>query len=162
MAQTWSRVRARVVPKLKQIYRGNQSAYQPVEDIETTNNNSDVYTNNNYSCVNQNALDLPTPDSPSLARLQRWGRNLTGLHGLFTPQPRRYLAVPRTPTLSDRLDTFQAAAIYRASRQLPASNQVLRDSNNNGGTPAGGWSPASSPSDTGPPHWPPQQLVLPA
>jgi len=116
MAQTWSRVRARVVPKLKQIYRGNQSAYQPVEDIETTNNNSDVYTNNNYSCVNQNALDLPTPDSPSLARLQRWGRNLTGLHGLFTPQPRRYLAVPRTPTLSDRLDTFQAAAIYRASR----------------------------------------------
>ena len=90
---------------MRQIYRGNQSAYQPVtrenlayegfticqvEDIEiTNNNNSDVYTNNNYSCVNQNALDLPTPDSPSLARLQKWGRNLTGLHGLFTPQPRR-------------------------------------------------------------------------
>jgi hypothetical protein len=93
-----------------------------VEDAENNNtyNNDNFYTNNNYSNVNNNLLELPTPSSPGARVWQRWSRGLLGLNCLFLPAPRRYMAVPRSPTLTDRIDLEQAGARYRADRQVLA------------------------------------------
>jgi len=75
-----SLMKDQLLPKLQQLYnRSRQVQYQQVEDVE----------NNNYSCVNNNLLELPEPSSPSLRRWQRWSRNLVGLNCLFVPTPRR-------------------------------------------------------------------------
>merc|ERR1719382_2330293 len=87
-----------------------------VDEVEINNN---YYQNNNYS----NLLELPAPSSPGLRRWQRWSRNVVGLNGLFIPTPRKYMAVPRTPVQTDRLDTTEASAIYRATRDKNNSDQ---------------------------------------
>ena len=77
--------------------------------------------NNNYSNVNNNLVNLadpPAPTSPTLRVWRKLSKNMVGLHGLFVPTPRRYAAVPRTPTITDILGLDEAASVYRASRQV--------------------------------------------
>lgn len=86
------------------------------EDNNNNNNSIDIYTNNNYSNINNNLLGLTTPSSPSLRCWQRLSRTLVGLPCLFVHAPRRYAAIPRSPTHTDRLETEQVASLYRAAR----------------------------------------------
>lgn len=160
------RVRDHLLPRLQQLYRGQPVPYQQVDDAENNNTyndntynnntyNNDNYTNNNYSNVNNNLLELPTPSSPGARVWQRWSRGLLGLNCLFLPAPRRYMAVPRSPTLTDRIDLEQAGARYRADRQDRA-HSTDRDCASGGGCTEGG------PGGAGTAVGPPLPLVLPA
>lgn len=151
------RLRDHLLPRLQQLYRGQPVPYQQVEDAENNNtyNNDNFYTNNNYSNVNNNLLELPTPSSPGARVWQRWSRGLLGLNCLFLPAPRRYMAVPRSPTLTDRIDLEQAGARYRADRQDRARS-TDRDCTSGGGCTEGDSGGA------GTADWPPLPLVLQA
>lgn len=144
-----------LLPKLQQLYRAKPIQYQQVDDAENNNH----YTNNNYSNVNNNLLELPTPGSPGLRLWQRWTRNIVGLNCLFVPTPRRYLALPRTPVQTDSLDIHQAASIYRHSR---AADQDWVHSTEFGARTSRGGCITSSTSYYGSTYRPFEQLVLQA
>lgn len=122
-----SLMKDQLLPKLQQLYnRSRQVQYQQVEDVE----------NNNYSCVNNNLLELPEPSSPSLRRWQRWSRNLVGLNCLFVPTPRRYMAIPRTPVQTDKLELHQAITRSQAEiKELPQPADLERCTSRGGCTP---------------------------
>jgi len=103
-------------------------------------------------------LELPAPSSPGLRRWQRWSRNVVGLNCLFVPTPRKYMAVPRTPVQTDRLDTTEASAVYRATRDRQGD---LHKSEKRA-TSSGGGCVTSSSGDFGSSYRPFEQLVLPA
>jgi len=153
MARPARLMRDSLLPKLQQLYKGRAVPYQQVDDAE---NNNNIYTNNNYSNVNNNLLELPSSSSPTVRRWQRWSRNIVGLNCLFIPTPRRYMAVPRTPVLSDRLETEAAAATYRARREQAGPQPA------DGGGAGRGACIASSSGDAGSSYRPFEQLVLPA
>lgn len=146
-----SLMRDQLLPKLQQLYRSRPVQYQQVDDVE----------NNNYSSVNNNLLELPAPTSPSLRRWQRWGRNFVGLNCLFVPTPRRYMAIPRTPVQTDRLDMHQAASMYRAARSTE-ENQEPTQSDDLDRCSSGGGCTTSGPGHSGSTYRPFEQLVLPA
>lgn len=156
MARAARVVKDQLLPKLQQLYRGQPVPYQQVEEVEINNN---FYQNNNYSNVNNNnLLELPAPSSPGLRRWQRWSRNVVGLNGLFVPTPRKYMAVPRTPVQTDRLDTTEASAVYRATRD----RQGELHKSEKRATSSGGGCVTSSSGDFGSSYRPFEQLVLPA
>jgi len=159
MARAARVVKDQLLPKLQQLYRGQPVPYQQVEEVEINNN---FYQNNNYSNVNNNnVLDLPVPSSPGLRRWQRWSRNVVGLNCLFVPTPRKYMAVPRTPVQTDRLDTTEASAIYRATREKNNNKGELHKSEKRAASSGGGCVTSSS-GDFGSSYRPFEQLVLPA
>jgi len=153
MARPARLMRDSLLPRLQQLYKGRAVPYQQVDDSDSNNN---IYTNNNYSNVNNNLLELPASGSPTARRWQRWSRNIVGLNCLFIPTPRRYMAVPRTPVLTDRLETEAAAATYRARRDQAGPHPSDR-----GGAGRGACL-ASSSGDAGSSYRPFEQLVLQA
>lgn len=162
MARAARVVKDQLLPKFQQLYRGQPVPYQQVDEVEINNN---YYQNNNYSNVNNNnLLELPAPSSPGLRRWQRWSRNVVGLNGLFIPTPRKYMAVPRTPVQTDRLDTTEASAIYRATRDKNNSDkdQGKLHKSEKRATSSGGGCVTSSSGDFGSSYRPFEQLVLPA
>jgi len=162
MARAARVVKDQLLPKLQQLYRGQPVPYQQVEEVEINNN---FYQNNNYSNVNNNnLLELPAPSSPGLRRWQRWSRNVVGLNCLFLPTPRKYMAVPRTPVQTDRLDTTEASAVYRATRDNnnECDRQGKLHKSEKRATSSGGGCVASSSGDFGSSYRPFEQLVLPA